>query len=151
MRAYIAGRRDVDLLAQMLMRGGRSLDRLDSRKPFAALKLLSKPRLTVRARTASGKLYVKSGDYMQTVEQLRFAAKCDPSDRMAFSQLPIALRRLGRNEEASAAQKFNFNASWSVRGEFCVPVMTPKLVDPTVTLGSAKMGVLVTLNASPRI
>ena len=70
---------------------------------------------------------------------------------MAFTRLAIALRHLGRNEEASTAQKFNFNASWSVRGEFCVPVMTPKLVDPTVTLGSAKIGVFVTLNASPRI
>jgi hypothetical protein len=103
------------------------------------------------AHSLRGKPYVQSEDYLQAVEQLRLAAKYDPSDRMAFSQLAIELRRLGRNDEASTAQKFNFNASWSVRGEFCVPVMTPKLVDPTVTLGSAKMGVLVTLNASPRI
>src|SRR5262249_23072333 len=46
---------------------------------------------------------VQAGAYPEAVEQLRLAAEYDGSDRMAWSQLAIALRRLGRNEEAAAA------------------------------------------------
>ena len=56
----------------------------------------------------------------------------------------------GRRLWRAVPQKLSFKATWSVRGLFCVAVMTPKLVDPTVTFGSAKMGLLVTLKASPR-
>jgi Flp pilus assembly protein TadD len=56
-----------------------------------------------KAYSLLGKLYVQTGAYPEAVEQLRLAAGYDGSDRMAWSQLAIALRRLGRNEEAATA------------------------------------------------
>ncbi len=53
-------------------------------------------------------------------------------------------------DKVTSYQKLSFSATCSVRGLFCKPVMTPKLVDPTVTFGSAKIGLFVTLKASPR-
>src|SRR5215471_2317327 len=53
-------------------------------------------------------------------------------------------------DEAASYQKLSFSAACSVLGLFCKPVMTPKLVDPTVTFGSAKIGLFVILKASPR-
>jgi Flp pilus assembly protein TadD len=56
-----------------------------------------------KAHSLLGKLYVSAENYPKAVEELRLAAKYDATDRMARSQLAIALRRLGRDEEAAAA------------------------------------------------
>ena len=92
------------LLAQALMQEGAEPGSPGFAEAVRCLRLAVGARPDfARAHSLLGKLYVQSGDYTQAVEQLRLAAKYDPSDRMAFSQLAIALRRLGRNEEAAAA------------------------------------------------
>ncbi len=66
------------------------------------LAVAAKPDLA-KAHSLLGKLLAESGDYPRAVDELQLGAKHDPSDRMAFSQLAIVLRRLGRDTEAAAA------------------------------------------------
>jgi Flp pilus assembly protein TadD len=64
--------------------------------------LRSKPDFA-KAHALLGKLYIRKGDDKKAIDELRLAEKYDPSNRLALSQLAIALRHLGRSEEAAAA------------------------------------------------
>lgn len=92
------------LLAQALVQEGVEPGSAGFVEAAGCLKsaIASQPDLG-KAHTLLGKLYVQSADYSQAVDELRLGARYDPSDRMAFSQLAIALRRLGREQEATAA------------------------------------------------
>jgi len=57
------------------------------------------------AHSALGKLYVQAGDDARALAEFQTAAKLDPGDRTALSQLAAALRRAGRNEEALAVSR----------------------------------------------
>ena len=59
----------------------------------------SKPDFA-RAHTLLGKMHVRSQENEKAIEEFRLATKYDPNDRTALSQQAIALRRLGRNDEA---------------------------------------------------
>jgi tetratricopeptide (TPR) repeat protein len=54
------------------------------------------------AHIALGKLDNRSGDYTNAVGELKAGLRSSPSDRTALSQLAIALRHLGRTDEAAA-------------------------------------------------
>ena len=91
-------------LAQALVKEG-----LDSRssqflEAVSALKaaVASKPEFA-KARSLLGRLYRQAGDYTRAAEQLQLATKYDPLDRMAWSQLAIVFRHVGRQAEATAA------------------------------------------------
>ncbi len=92
------------LLAQALVQEGVEPGSPGFSEAVRTLKLATsaKPDLG-RGHTLLGKLYAKSDDFEHAVDELRLGARYDPSDRMAFSQLLIALRRLGRDQEAAAA------------------------------------------------
>ena len=92
------------LLAQALVQEGVEPESAGHAEALRALKIAvaGKPDLA-RAHTLLGKLYVQSGEDERAAAELRLAARYDPSDRMAFSQLAIALRRLGREQDALEA------------------------------------------------
>jgi DNA-binding SARP family transcriptional activator len=56
------------------------------------------PRLA-SARTELGKLYLKTGQPDQAIDQLEKAIELDPADRTATYQLLVALRRAGRQAD----------------------------------------------------
>jgi len=92
------------LLAQALVQEGAAPGSPEFLEAVKSLKdaIAAKPD-PGKAHSLLGKLYAQSGNYAQAVEELRAAARYDPTDRMAFSQLAVSLRRLGRMEEAAAA------------------------------------------------
>jgi Flp pilus assembly protein TadD len=92
------------LLAQALVQEGAAPGTPEFAEAIRCLKLALGARSDfAKAHSLLGKLYVQAGAYPEAVEQLRLAAGYDGSDRVAWSQLAIALRRLGRNEEAATA------------------------------------------------
>ena len=56
-----------------------------------------------KAHALLGKLYNQAEDYASAARHLQLATSADPANRMAWSQLAIALRRLGRTGEANVA------------------------------------------------
>jgi cytochrome c-type biogenesis protein CcmH/NrfG len=54
------------------------------------------------AHVALGKLYNRTGDYSSAARELKAGLEYNALDRAALSQLAIALRHLGRDEEAAA-------------------------------------------------
>ncbi len=91
-------------LAQALLRQTNTAGSSNFNEARDALSksLHSKPDFG-KARALLGKLYVQEKDYEQAVKELRLASQYDPMNRMALSQLVLALRRLGREDEAAAA------------------------------------------------
>ena len=91
------------LLAEALMRkgGGDASILADARRALLHA-LQSKPDFG-KAHALLGKLYVETGSYDAAVEELRLALRYEPDNRLALNQSVIALRRLGRQEEAAAA------------------------------------------------
>jgi tetratricopeptide (TPR) repeat protein len=92
------------LLAQALVQEGAAPSSPEFAEAVRCLKVALGARPDfAKAHSLLGKLYVQTLAYPEAVEQLRLATGYDGSDRMAWSQLAIALRRLGRNEEAATA------------------------------------------------
>jgi len=91
------------LLAEGLMRQAVTAGSPDCEEAKRALltSLRSNPD-SAKAHALLGKLYVQKKDYKGAIDELRLAEKYDPTNRMALSQLAIALKRLGRGEEAAA-------------------------------------------------
>ena len=89
------------LLAQVLMHESPEPGTPQFAEARGALlkSIRSKPDFA-RAHTLLGKMHIRSEENAQAVEEFRLAVKYDPNDRTALSQLAIALRRLGRNDEA---------------------------------------------------
>ena len=89
------------LLAQVLMHENPEPDTAQFAEARGALvkSIRSKPDFA-RAHTLLGKMHMRSEENTKAVEEFRLAVKYDPGDRTALSQFAIALRRLGRNDEA---------------------------------------------------
>ena len=94
------------LLADLILRQGASSGQKEFTEAREALlrALRAKPDFA-RARALLGKLYLQSGDAPKAVEELQLALKSEPTNRQALNQLRVALRRLGRVEEASAVSE----------------------------------------------
>ena len=92
------------LLAQALVQEGVEPGTAEFSETLDALIAATRAQPDLaKAHSLLGKLYVSAENYPKAVEELKLAARYDATDRMARSQLAIALRRLGRDEEAAAA------------------------------------------------
>ncbi len=91
------------LLAEALIRQDVQPGTQEFAEVSAALKraLRIKPDFA-GAHIALGKLYNRTGEYSSAVHELKAGLESNASDRAALSQLAIALRHLGRDEEAAA-------------------------------------------------
>ena len=92
------------LLAQAMMNDPIQLGTPPFKEARTALltSIRAKPAFT-KARTLLGKLYAQVGENEQALVELKVATAQDRTDRKAFSQLAIVLRRLGRTDQAAAA------------------------------------------------
>lgn len=91
------------LLAEALIRQ----DVRPGTEEFAEVSAALRHALSIKpdygsAHVALGKLYNRTGDYSSAARELRAGLQFKPSDRTALSQLAIALRHLGRTDEAAA-------------------------------------------------
>jgi tetratricopeptide (TPR) repeat protein len=92
------------LLADSLLRGGAGPGEPDFQEARKALLRCVRQRPDFApARAALGKVYLREGNASSAVRELEAALRFDPENRPALSQLILALRALGRNQEAAAA------------------------------------------------
>jgi tetratricopeptide (TPR) repeat protein len=86
------------LLAQALQRDPSDDTLLAEARDALLRAVAAAPRLAL-ARTELGKLYLKTGQPDQAIDQLEKAIELDPADRTATYQLLVALRRAGRQAD----------------------------------------------------
>ncbi len=92
------------LLADALLREGVAPQQAEFVEAREALQRSIRARPDfARARATLGKVYLLGGDAERAVQELRAALRHDPENRAALSQLMMALRKLGREQEAGQA------------------------------------------------
>lgn len=87
------------LFAQGLLRGEPDAAVLVEARDALLRAIVVAPRHAV-VRSELGKLYLKTGEPENALEQLQKAIELDPSERTATYHLLVALRRAGRDAEA---------------------------------------------------
>ena len=91
------------MLAQALIRKGVEPGHHEFQEAISALeKAIKGDPLQAPSYVELGKLHLKAGAPVKAAERLREALKLAPGDRTATYQLMLALRRLGRPQEAQA-------------------------------------------------
>lgn len=87
------------LLAQALLRSAPDEAGLSEARGALLRAVAAAPRAP-QVRTELGKLFLKTGETQEAIEQLQQAIDLDGSDKTATNHLLLALRRAGRVEEA---------------------------------------------------
>ena len=91
------------LLADALLRegAGPELTEFGEARQVLLRAVRAKPDFA-RARALLGKLYLQAGETSKAAAELQLALRQEPGNRRALNQLVVALRQLGRAEEAAA-------------------------------------------------